>query len=84
MTKIPDSIWAPIMGGVLLLIVGTIGLIVGQPWFFSKLWTNNIPSGSKSPLSGARFYNTIVGHYAGIVAGLIEISIFSLWLLNQL
>lgn len=34
---IPDGIWALIMGGLLILVVGVIGLIAGQPWLLPSL-----------------------------------------------
>ena len=77
--KIPDSIWAPIMGGLLLLIVGTIGLIVGQPWLFPSLGPTAYLQVENPGLPSARFYNIIVGHYVGIIAGLIGLAVFSLW-----
>lgn len=77
--KIPDGIWAPIMGGLLVLAVGVIGLIAGQPWLFPSLGPTAYLQVENPGLPSARFYNVIVGHYIGIISGLIGISIFSLW-----
>lgn len=77
--RIPDSIWAPIMGGFLILVAGAIGLIAGQPWLFPSLGPTAYLQVETPELKSAHFYNTIVGHYIGIVAGLIGIAIFSLW-----
>ena len=76
---IPDSIWAPVMGGFLILIAGVIGLIAGQPWLFPSLGPTAYLQVETPELKSAHFYNTIVGHYVGIAAGLIGIAIFSLW-----
>jgi hypothetical protein len=78
-SKIPDSIWAPVMGGFLILIAGGIGLIAGQPWLFPSLGPTAYLQVETPELKSARFYNTLVGHYIGIIAGLIGIAIFSLW-----
>ena len=77
--RIPDSIWAPVMGGFLILIAGVIGLIAGQPWLFPSLGPTAYLQVENPGLPSARFYNTVVGHYVGIVAGLIGIAIFNLW-----
>ncbi len=77
--RIPDSIWAPVMGGFLILIAGVIGLVAGQPWLFPSLGPTAYLQVENPGLPSARFYNTIVGHYVGIAAGLIGIAIFNLW-----
>ena len=77
--RIPDSIWAPVMGGFLILFAGIIGLIAGQPWLFPSLGPTAYLQVETPELKSAHFYNTIVGHYVGITAGLIGIAIFNLW-----
>ena len=77
--NIPDGVWAPIMGGLLILAVGIIGLIAGQPWLFPSLGPTAYLQVETPGLKSAHFYNTIVGHYIGIIAGLVGIAIFSLW-----
>ncbi len=76
---IPDSIWATFMGGFLILAVGIIGLIAGQPWLFPSLGPTAYLQVENPGLPSARIYNIIVGHYVGIAAGLIGIAIFGLW-----
>ena len=77
--RIPDGVWAPIMGGFLILIAGVIGLIAGQPWLFPSLGPSAYLQVETPELKSARFYHIIVGHYVGIAAGLVGIAIFSLW-----
>lgn len=77
--KIPDSIWATFMGGFLILAVGIISLIAGKPWLFPSLGPTAYLQVENPGLPSARFYNTIVGHYVGLAAGLISIAIFGLW-----
>lgn len=76
---IPDSIWATLIGGFLILAVGVIGLSTGQPWLFPSLGPTAYLQVENPGLPSARIYNTIVGHYVGIVAGLIGIAIFGMW-----
>ncbi len=77
--KIPDSIWAPFSGAFLIFIAGSISLIAGQPWLFPSLGPTAYLQVEKPGLKSARLYNTIMGHYIGIIAGLIGIAIFGLW-----
>ncbi len=77
--RIPDGVWAPIMGGILIFVIGVIGLIAGQPWLFPSLGPTAYLQVENPGLKSAHFYNTLVGHYVGIVAGLIGIAIFNLW-----
>lgn len=67
------------MGGLLILVVGVIGLIAGQPWLLPSLGPTAYLQVEYPGLPSARIYNIIVGHYVGIVAGLIGIAIFGLW-----
>lgn len=66
-------------GGFLILFAGIIGLIAGQPWLFPSLGPTAYLQVETPELKSAHFYNTVVGHYVGIAAGLIGIAIFSLW-----
>ena len=54
-------------------------MIAGQPWLFPSLGPTAYLQVETPELKSARFYNTIVGHYVGIGAGLVGIAIFGLW-----
>lgn len=77
--KIPDSIWAPLTGSFLIFIVGLIGLIVGQPWLFPSLGPTAYLQVKSPGSTSARLYNTIMGHYVGIISGLSGLAVFNLW-----
>lgn len=77
--KIPDSVWAPVIGGILILVAGVLGVIAGQVWLFPSLGPTAYIQVETPGLKSSHFYNTIVGHYVGIIAGLIGIAIFGLW-----
>ena len=77
--SIPDGVWAPFMAAFLIFDVGVISLIVNQPWLFPILGTTAYLQVEQPGNPRSRFYNTLVGHYMGIAAGLVSITIFGLW-----
>jgi CBS-domain-containing membrane protein len=74
-SHIPDIIWAPIVSGLLMLIVGVIGLTFRQPWLFPSLGPTAFLQAEQPKQPGARLYNTVVGHLSGLAAGLLAVMI---------
>jgi CBS-domain-containing membrane protein len=74
---IPNSVWAPLAAGLLILIVGAIGLIAHQPWLFPSLGPTAFVQAEKPEQPTARIYNVIVRHLHGLVAGFLAV-----WLLQ--
>lgn len=70
---LPDLVWAPLAVCSLLLAVGLIGLAAGQPWLFPSLGPTAFLQAEKPGLPTARFYNTVVGHLLGLVAGVVAV-----------
>jgi HPP family protein len=72
---IPDPIWAPMTGGILLAIVGALGVIVGVPWLVPSIGPTVFLIAATPAHPTARLWNTIVGHAGGLAAGFIGIGI---------
>ena len=67
------------MASFLILSVGIISLILNQPWLFPILGTTAYLQVEQPGYKRSSFYNTIIGHYVGIAAGLVGITLFNLW-----
>lgn len=74
--KIPDIVWAPIVSGLLMLIVGLLGIAFRQPWLFPSLGPTAFLQAEQPDQKTAQFYNTVVGHLCGLVAGLLAVMLF--------
>jgi len=70
---VPEWIWAPLSVGGLLLAVGLIGLGAGQPWLFPSLGPTAFLQAEEPEKAASRFYNTVVGHLVGLVAGVVAV-----------
>jgi hypothetical protein len=78
-----DVVWAPSASGLLMLIVGAIamiaGLVIGPawgiksaagfPWLFPSLGPTAYLQAESPAHPSSRFYNTVVGHAIGLIAG---------------
>lgn len=71
---IPDAVWSPATAGALMLIVGAIGIAAGMPWLFPSLGPTAYLQETPGHPS-ARFYNTIVGHLVGLIAGFVAVAL---------
>lgn len=74
---IPDQIWAPLMGGLLTLIVGGVSLLAGMVWLFPSLGPTVYLQTQRPADPASRFYNVVVGHLLGLVTGFIGIFLFN-------
>lgn len=73
--SVPDKVWAPLGAGGLILVVGSIGLLAGQPWLFPSLGPTAFLQVETPDQRSARFYNTVVGHLLGLGAGLLAVTL---------
>jgi hypothetical protein len=73
--SVPDKVWAPLGAGGLILIVGLIGLLAGQPWLFPSLGPTAFLQVETPEQRTARFYNVVVGHLLGLGAGLLAVTL---------
>lgn len=74
-SKIPDIVWAPIVSGLLMLIVGLLGLAFRQPWLFPSLGPTAFLQAEQPEQPTAKFHNTVVGHLSGLAAGLLAVAL---------
>jgi len=72
---VSDIVWAPLAAAFLMLIAGLIGLLAHQPWLFPSLGPTAFLQAEQPEQPTARFYNTIVGHLHGLLAGIIAVLI---------
>jgi hypothetical protein len=75
---IPDAIWLPVMSGILMVIPGSLGLLVGQPWLFPSLGPTAFLQVEAPDLPMSRPYNTVVGHIVGIASGYLAVFVLGL------
>lgn len=69
----PDIAWSPIISGVLILIAGALGYAFREPWLFASLGPTAFMVAETPALPSARFYNTVAGHLAGIISGMLAV-----------
>ncbi len=72
-TIVPDIIWAPLVSGGLMLIVGLLGLWAHQPWIFPSLGPTAFLQAEQPNLPVSTFHNTVIGHFIGLGAGLLSV-----------
>jgi hypothetical protein len=76
-TLVPDDLWAPVTGALLIFVVGVLGLAAHRPWVFASLGPTAYLHAENPEHRSSRFYNTVVGHLVALGSGF-----FALWLLN--
>ena len=73
--SIPDPIWGPLTGGLLIAAVGLLGIIAGLPWLVPSLGPTAVLIAVSPGHPTARAWNTIVGHAGGLFAGFVAVAI---------
>jgi len=71
--SIPDPVWNPLVAAVLMLVAGAAGLLVGRPWLLPSLGPTAILAGEMPAHPVTRAWNTIVGHFGGLLAGVLGV-----------
>ena len=72
---VPDIVWAPLSAALLMGIVGLIGLLAHQPWLIPSLGPTAFLQTEQPEQPTARFYNTVMGHLHGLIAGVAAVLI---------
>jgi CBS-domain-containing membrane protein len=62
-----------------MAIVGIIGVLTGRPLLFPSLGPTAYLQAENPGNPAARFYNTVVGHMAGLVSGFFAVALFNAW-----
>lgn len=72
--SLPDALWAPIAGAVLVGFVGVLALLAGQPWLLPSLGPTAYPLAQLPAQPSGRAYNVLAGHLLGLAAGIVAVS----------
>jgi HPP family protein len=72
---LPEIIWAPFGGAVIMLAVGVSAWLAGMPWLIPSLGPTAYLQCENPAHPSARFYNTVLGHAIGLVVGIFAVAI---------
>jgi hypothetical protein len=78
-SALPEFLWSPIAAGMLVVFVGGIACLAGQPWLIPSLGPTAYLQAETPAHPSSRFYNTVVGHLIGLVMGFLAVAIFNAW-----
>lgn len=73
---IPDTLWSPLVGAILMAVVGLLSVLVGQPWLFPSLGPTAYLQAESPALHRSKPYNIVLGHAVGVVAGFAAVFLF--------
>ena len=76
---VPDSLFAPMASGFLILIAGMLGIAFHRAWLFASLGPTAFQLGEYPEQKSSRIYNVIAGHMIGLSMGLAALAIFNAW-----
>jgi HPP family protein len=71
--SLPDALWAPIAGAVLVGFVGVLALLAGQPWLLPSLGPTAYLLAQLPAQPSGRAYNVLAGHLLGLAAGIVAV-----------
>ncbi len=76
--EIPDIVWGPLAAAALIVVIGVLGVIAGEPLLFPSLGPTAFLQVEDPEFRASRIYNTIMGHCVGIAAGLAAVFAFNI------
>jgi hypothetical protein len=76
---VPDSLWGPLVAATLILVVGALGVVAESPWLVPSLGPSAVLIALTPIHPTARPWNTIVGHFGGLVAGALALTVLGAW-----
>ncbi len=74
--EVPDIVWGPLAAAALIIVIGLLGVIANEPLLFPSLGPTAFLQVEDPEFRASRLYNTIVGHFLGIAAGLVAVVVF--------
>jgi hypothetical protein len=78
-TGLPEAAWGPTSVAISMLVVGLIGFFAGQPWLIPSLGPTAYLQAENPAHPTTRFYNTVVGHFVGLLAGFASVALLNAW-----
>lgn len=70
---IPDAVWAPIGGALLMVVPGLLGLATGNMWLFPSLGPTAYLQAATPQDETARPLNVVLGHALGAIAAVVAL-----------
>jgi len=71
--------WSSVLAAALILIVGGLAYLAGEPWLFPSLGPTAYLLATYPDLPTSRPYNCLVGHLVGMGSGFAAVAIFNAW-----
>jgi hypothetical protein len=76
---VPDPLWAPISGALLLLAAGVIGLLIGKPFILPSLGPTAYLLAVMPAHPSSRWYAVVMGHLVGLLVGFGVVAAMNIW-----
>jgi hypothetical protein len=70
---LPEIVWAPVAGAVLLAVVGLLALLFRQAWLLPSLGPSVYLLAQMPAHPAGRMYNVVAGHLLGVAAGIAAV-----------
>jgi hypothetical protein len=75
----PDILWTPLTGGLLVMFVGLVSWALGQPWLVPSLGPTAYLQAEIPAHPSAKLFHVVVGHAIGLAAGFFAVAVFYAW-----
>jgi hypothetical protein len=75
----PDIVWAPLTAGLLVMGVGLVSWVLGQPWLIPSLGPTAYLQAEIPAHPSAKLYHVIIGHAVGLAGGFLAVFLFQAW-----
>lgn len=68
-----DSVWVPLVSGILILVAGAMTLATGKPWLFAGLGPTAVMLAASPSHPTTRFHSIVLGHAVAIVCAWLAV-----------